>query len=152
MKKSVPVKLVLLLLPVLFLTGCDRDPYRIGVEPTDSGGVIIHFADCRDYRVFRVALSISGQRDAPLWEAVAVSTEGERLFEFLVGSQPPGFEMTAPLNVELQHTNYLVVIDSTFLQGQSFSYSRAMLRDGYVLAGNRQHYTVEEFKAGALCD
>ena len=152
MKKSVPVKLGLLFLPVLLLTGCDRDPYRIGVEPTNSDGVVIHFANCRDYRVFRVALSISGQRDAPLWEAVAVSPEGEQLFEFLVGSQPPGFETTVPLSVELQDTEYLVVIDSTFLQGQSFSYPGSMLRDGYVLAGNRQHYTVEEFKAGALCD
>lgn len=42
---------------------CDMDPHRIGVEYTEDEAVVIHLANCDDYRVHRVALSFTEHPD-----------------------------------------------------------------------------------------
>lgn len=142
-----------LLSVISFLTtACDGDPYRIGAEPATNGGVVVHFANCDDDRISRVTLTRSGEPRDVLWEVRSVNTDGEAVFAFPVGSQPPGFELTVPLSTVLPDGHDLVMIDSTFLEDQRFSFNRARLRDGHVFAGNNEQFTVEEFKAAALCD
>lgn len=131
---------------------CDMDPHRIGVEYTDQDEVVIHLANCDNYQVHRVALSFSGERESPLWEVTAIREAGDPPIPFIVGQAPDGFRETIALTRQLSNRRYLAVIDSSFLEGQSYSFDWSDLRRGQVLVRDGDYVTREAFRAGALCN
>jgi len=148
-----------LTLMAALVVACDQPVERIGLELTESGGLVIHYLPCRsDTRVSEVSLldangTRAGDDDVLLWRIT--SQDGTLGREFEVGETSEGFELTKTLASPLGPDRLLrvVVASSALPQGES-SYARLNQLSVRLLRVEfeDQLFTREEFAARNACD
>ena len=70
----------------------------------------------------------------------------------MVGSTPPGFEEEIRFAESTLAGHYLVIIDSSYLGGETTTFEADDLRTDLFFGANNEYFSEDQLLDGALCD
>jgi hypothetical protein len=114
----------------------------------DREAISILYGDCGESELRIDRVSVGKTRSDPLWE---ISSEGSAAREYEIGITPEGFTESIELESDLAPGRYLVVIDSSRLEDESYTFATSELSPGMVLVGDNELVPREQFEDAIEC-